>query len=446
MQKFLNIYKAFNVGTAFYYMTGAAIFCMASSYLYAPALHLGFVLLSLSIAGVAYESYLLFSEKDPISVKRTMAKTLSLSDENIIHLDFINQSSFDWTIKVIEELPFQIQQRDFSLHIELKAKEKLNLKYTIQPNIRGSYEFGKTHLLVDAPWNLVRRIITIENDCQVAVYPSYLQMKKYGLMAFSSLATEGIKKIRRIGTNAEFEHIRSYVQGDDIRTINWKATSRRNELMVNQYEDEKAQQIYFAIDTSRSMMMPFNKLSLLDYAINTSLSLANIALKKYDKIGLVTFNKAIQSTLKASNKSGQLKIFNEHLYRLEQSKGEANFDLLLRTSRNLIKGRSLIFLYSNFESSYALERALPMLQRLNKNHLLVVVFFRNTEVEKATNEDPQTISQVFEHTIARDYLLEKELMLSTLRKLGIQSFLTTPEQLSVDSINKYLELKARGLL
>jgi uncharacterized protein (DUF58 family) len=108
----------------------------------------------------------------------------------------------------------------------------------------------------------------------------------------------GIKKIRRLGHNNEFEQIKNYVQGDDIRTVNWKATSRRNELMVNQYQDERAQHIYSVIDKSRSMRMPFNDLTLLDYSINSTLAFSNICLRKGDKVGLMTYSDKLEQKLR----------------------------------------------------------------------------------------------------------------------------------------------------
>ena len=123
--------------------------------------------------------------------------------------------------------------------------------------------------------HLVQRKVVIECNQVVAAYPSIIQMKKYELKVFAKTAVTGIKKIRRLGHNNEFEQIKNYVQGDDIRTVNWKATARKNELMINQYQDEREQQVYAIIDKSRSMRMPFNDLTLLDYAINSTLAFSN---------------------------------------------------------------------------------------------------------------------------------------------------------------------------
>jgi uncharacterized protein (DUF58 family) len=263
---------------------------------------------------------------------------------------------------------------------------------------------------------------------------------------FAKTAATGIKKIRRLGHNNEFEQIKNYVQGDDIRSVNWKATSRRNELMVNQYQDEREQQVYSVIDKSRSMRMPFNELTLLDYAINSTLAFSNICIRKGDKVGLITFSDKLGAKLAADRSKGQLSKIMEILYRQKTRFLESNYELLYHGIRNHIKGRSLIMLYTNIESEYALKRILPMLRRVNQKHVLVVIFFENTEVEKATHMEPEHVRDIYLKTFAEKYLMDKKKVALELRKNGIQTVLTTPENLTVDTINKYLELKARGVI
>ena len=128
-------------------------------------------------------------------------------------------------------------------------------------------------------------------------------MKRFELKSFHKLSDKkGIKKMRRIGHSYEFEQIKNYVRGDDYRSINWKATSRRAQLMVNQFQDERAQQVYSMIDKSHAMKMPFNELSLMDYAINTSLVIPNVALQKHDRAGLLTFSDKIGSVHQSRTK------------------------------------------------------------------------------------------------------------------------------------------------
>jgi uncharacterized protein (DUF58 family) len=256
----------------------------------------------------------------------------------------------------------------------------------------------------------------------------------------------GIKKFRRLGQSYEFEQIRNYVMGDDYRSINWKATSRKAEIMVNQFEEEKAQQVYSLIDCSRSMHMPFNGLSLLDYSVNTALVISNIALNKQDKTGLLTFSDKIDTVIRADKGKGHLRKILEGLYKLQERPLEANYELLYLAVRNSIRGRSLLFLYTNFESYFALERALPIIRRINKIHLLVVVFFENSEVADYSASESKNVEEIYLHTIAQKSVSEKRQIISELRQYGIQAILTRPEDLSINTVNKYLELKSRGMI
>ena len=164
------------------------------------------------------------------------------------------------------------------------------ISYFLRPVKRGEYSFGAVNVFASSPIGLVSRRYQFSQNKMVPVYPSYIQMRKYELLAISNRLTDtGIKKIRRVGQHTEFERIREYVPGDDYRTINWKASARKSHLMVNNYQDERSQQVYALIDKGRAMQMPFNGMSLLDYAINASLVISNIAIKKSDKAVLITF-------------------------------------------------------------------------------------------------------------------------------------------------------------
>jgi len=255
-----------------------------------------------------------------------------------------------------------------------------------------------------------------------------------------------MKKIRRIGNTMAFEQIKEYVVGDDIRNVNWKATAKNAQLMVNQYQDEKMQPIYSIIDTSRVMKMPFNGLKLLDYAINSSLAFSNIALKKGDKAGLIEFSNKVKKYLPAENKKIHLNTILESLYNINTNFLDADFGALQSLVKRSINHRSLLLLYTNFEHISSLYRQLPYLQAIAKKHVLVVIFFENTELTKITTVNATSIAEIYDQTIAKQFQFDKKVMVNELQKRGIQTILTAPEDLTVNTINKYIEIKARGLL
>jgi uncharacterized protein (DUF58 family) len=300
---------------------------------------------------------------------------------------------------------------------------------------------------VHSSLGLASRRYVFSDDAIVPTYPSFIQLRKYDLLAFSSRLTEyGIKRIRRIGHTMEFEQIKEYVQGDDIRTINWKASSKRNQLMVNQFQDEKSQPVYQLIDTGRTMQMCFNGLSLLDYSINSTLALANIILKKQDKAGMLTFSKKVDNLLPAERRSGQMEKFMEKLYNIKTDFSESDFSRLYVDIKQTIKQRSVILLYTNFETIDGLRRQLLFLKNIAKNHFLIVIFFDNTELNKIISVSSKNIQEVYDKVIAEKFAFEKRLIVSELEKYGIQTILTQPEDLTINSINKYIELKAKGMI
>ncbi len=396
---------------------------------------------------VLIDGLLLYSRNFSITGKRKVPKVFSLGDENNVALELESTSGVPMQLTVIDELPEQFQERKFSLELFLPKGAKKIARYKLRPTTRGEYAFGHANVFAASQIGLLQRRFLVAEPEVVPVYPSIQQMKKFELKAMNKISHfQGIKKLRRLGHSYEFEQIKNYVKGDDYRSVNWKATGRRGDLMVNQYEDERAQQVYVVIDKSRTMKMPFEGLSLLDYAINTSLVIANIALQKHDKAGLITFSDKVGTVIRAERSPVHLRKIINALYNEKERHLEANYELLYYAARNIIKGRSLVLLYTNFESMYALERVLPILRKINRLHLLVVVFFDNTEIADFVEGEAADTEGIYIQTVARSFISEKRQIVGTLRKYGIQTILTRPEELSVNTVNKYLELKARGMI
>lgn len=432
----------------FFWMLGILILCYVLGFAAAPIFTLAKGLSILALALVFLDGYLLFGRPLRFDCERRLPKLFNLGDPNTVRLRIANRNPIRLRLRVIDEVPMQFQIRDFKQDIQLAPGAEKELRYELRPVQRGEYAFGETNLFVVSGLGLIeRRMRYHEEPMTIPVYPSVVQMKNMELQAFNRLTTQkGIKKIRRIGHSYEFEQIKSYVRGDDYRSINWKASSRRASLMVNQYEDERAQQVYCFIDKSRVMRMPFQGLSLMDYAINACLVISNIALQKYDRAGLITFSDKLGATIKADSKAIQLNKILNALYKEKERPLEANYELLYYAARKLITGRSLILLFTNFESTYALERALPVLRRINRMHLLVVVFFENTEIKDFSQREAQDLEGIYHQTIAQIFISEKQQMVQKLNQYGIQAIYTRPEDLSVNTVNKYLELKSRGLI
>ena len=407
----------------------------------------GHIILSIILLVLLFEFSWLSMSMNNINARRSVHNQLSLGDNQFIEYHINNDNNWNLSCSLIDELPKQLQSRNFDFVFPVGPKESVSKKFKIRPTVRGLYNFGKLHLyLTSRIFQFIELRKSFDSKEEVEVYPSILQMKKYELETFNQVATlTGIKRVRRVGQNDEFEHIRKYSPGDNIRSINWKATSRHNKILVNQFQDTRSQSVYCIIDKGRSMKMPFNEMSLLDYAINSTLVLSNIILKKYDRSGLVTFNDSLSTIIQADNRSGQLSKITKMLFNEVTGFKESNFKDLYFSIRRKISRRSILILFTNFEHTYDMRRALPFLRQLNKLHLLVVIFFTNTEILGAAEEKAETTKDIYAKTFAQKALIEKDLIVEELRAQGIQTILSTPEELSVNVINKYLEIKAKRM-
>ncbi|MCS6929252.1 MAG: DUF58 domain-containing protein [Saprospiraceae bacterium] len=431
----------------FFWLFGSIAVAFALSYAFEGLFRWAQLAFVLALALTGVDALVLYGRHQYLTCRRQMASVFSLGDPNPVAIEVENRSNFRLKIAAVDELPVQLQARDFSLSAVIPPGEGLKLCYQVRPLTRGAYAFGDIHLFASSAVGLLERRFTFESSCEVAVYPSVFQMRRYELTALRGTAADkGIKRVRRLGHGYEFEQIKNYVEGDDYRSINWKASGRRGTLMVNQYEDERSQQLFCILDKSRTMNMPFGGMSLLDYAINTALIISNIALKKQDRVGLLSFSDVLGSAIPAERGIRQLRVLLKALYREQERSSEANYELLYQAVRRLIPRRALLLLFTNFESRYALERALPVLRNLNRMHLLVVTFFENAEVRTIAETLPTDMLGLFRQSVARQFLEEKEEIKNSLAQHGIQVVLTKPEALSVNTINKYLELKARGLI
>ena len=441
-------FKSLYLSNRFFMFFSVPVVLMAVSFAVPWLYPVSRVILAILACCLMVDYYILFRREHIVFCVRHVPKTLSLADENTIKLVLTNTADFKITYKLIDELPVQLQIRDFFLNGQILPGRTTTLHYAVTPKTRGAYLFRNMNIFVQSALGLVIRRIIIPKQQEVPVFPSVIQMKKFELHAITRLSHfYGIKKIRKIGHSYEFDHIKNYVIGDDTRSINWKASSRQGKVMVNHYEDERSQQIYSVIDKSRVMKMPFNGLSLLDFAINTSLVISNVAIQKHDKAGLITFSDSIDTVIKADNNPRHMQTIIQALYRQSEHHLESNYELFYKISKKAIRNRGLLFLFTNFESVYAMQRALPILRRLNAYHLLVVIFFENTELIKfAESDEAKTIPDIYSQTMARKFIEEKNYISGELAGYGIQIIKTKPENLSLNVVNKYLELKSRGLI
>jgi uncharacterized protein (DUF58 family) len=431
-----------------FYMAGLAVAALfVAGYVLPVAFTAGKALLVCVALLPAVDACLLWRRRKGAGAERHCAPRFSNGDFNDVRLVVESAYPFPVSIDVIDEIPVIFQRRDILFKLRMKPGGREEICYRLRPVERGEYGFGRVLLYVTTALGMACRRIKCASAVDIAVYPSYVLLHRYELMALHNNLTEpGIKKMRRIGHNTDFEYIKEYTAGDDYRTVNWKASARRHFPMVNVYRDERAQQVYCIIDKGRIMQNAFRGMTLLDYAINASLVLSFIALRRDDKAGLATFAETFETFIPAGKQTGQMQLILDSLYRQQATFGESDYSSLYVHLRKHVGKRSLLIIYTNFDTAVGMERQVEYLRQLARRHVVLAVFFEDTEMQALADRKPSSMEDYYRQVIAGKFIFEKQQMIVKLRQHGVYSLLTAPDQLSVNVINKYLEMKARGLI
>ncbi len=426
----------------FYLLLLAVAVVTGLGYACAPLFTMGRLLALLLLVATVADAALLWYRR-AVTAARRLSTRFSNGDDNPVTIQVESTYPFPVRIEVIDELPFQFQRRDFRWQCSGVAAAPVSFTYTLRPTRRGIYAFGHVLVFASTRLGLVERRYRCASPCDVSVYPSFQRLHQYELMAVSqNLQQPGIKRIRRIGRNTEFEHIRDYLRGDDYRTVNWRATARTGRPMVNVYQDERSQQVFCVVDKGRVMQQAFERMTLLDYAINASLALSYVAMRKEDRAGLITFNDNLETFVAADRRPGHINKLMETLCAEQTNFEETDFSALSVGIGRHVSKHSLLILFTNFMGLVSLQRQLPFLLQIARRHRLLVVFFDDVELQQFVASPATTAEERCQHEVAGKFMAEKQLVAATLRQYGILSLLTTPQALSVDVINKYLAVRS----
>lgn len=382
-----------------------------------------------------------------LTLRREVDEKLSLGADNPVRLEVRSLSGLAGRLYLKDDPPpeFHTSERLFSLH--LRPYETATLSYTTRPAARGSYPFGDLHVRGRSLLGLSYWQQTYPAGQAVAVYPNLLEVERYDYLARSDrLQQAGFRALRRPGEGREFESLRDYVPDDEYRAIDWKATARHHRPISRQYEVERSQTLILMLDAGRMMTAQVGEMAKLDHALNAALMLAYVATQKDDAVGLITFADTVRSFVPPAKGRAQVGRITEALFDLQPALVEPNyaeaFGLLFSRARK----RALVVCFTDLVDVDASGRLLANLAALSPRHLPLLITLRDSDVEAAAHRAPGQRFDVYRQAMARQVLADREVALATLRRQGVLVLDSLPEKLTVESVNRYLALKARGRL
>lgn len=385
-------------------------------------------------------------KKASIHIKRrTPARFLS-GRSATIHLSIENHSSLPVLIHLHDEVPDRFELDKEFAPIQIGAHQTITVSYEIRPSQRGMQSFGKCVARLAAPGAWIWREFQWDIEETVKVYPDFKLIPEERLTAKMLIKDWHVKRPRKKrGEGHEFENLRPYVTGDDTRHVDWKASARRQKLIVRQLQVERGQQIAIMLDCGRLMSESISGSTRLDHSMNAALMLGQVASKRGDNMSLVCFSNQIHAYMPSSKGRGVLHRMMETLYHVEASPVESDYWQVTAEAMHLLKRRSLIVFFTDVLDLSGSVGLANNLARAASRHLVLCVVMSEPGILKAARQMPNTQHEVYEKAAASQLLIKRHLALEKMRSKGILVLETTPEALTVNLIRRYIEIRMSNL-
>ncbi len=406
------------------------------------------VLYDIALVAVAAVDYFISEKRDQFRIERLVEDRFAMGAENEVAIKIANRTGRKVTFILKDEYPPQMELRDpREVQLTITPGRTRSWRYQLLPTARGSYEFGSTILRFRTRLGLLWKQFEYPTSRSVKVYPDIREARKHDLYAHRNRRPEpGLRRMRVRGQGREFESLREFVIGDEIRHISWAATARRGKLITRQYTIERSQNIVVLLDTGRLMTARIGKLTKLDHAINATLSIAYVAAAGGDNVGLVAFSRRVMSYLPPRRGQDQINRMMEALYALEPQMIEPSYARAFNFFSANYQRRSLVVILTDLVDRDASAELLAHTSKLIPRHLPLIITIGDTDLRELVRTRPSTAADVYRQGTAEEILRQREEALARIRHAGGLALDVPAGRLSLELVNKYLEVKERGLL
>jgi uncharacterized protein (DUF58 family) len=383
-----------------------------------------------------------------VRITREFGGRFAVGAETEARIRIENSTTRPVPVIIKDEYPPQMNLsglREAKIHVE--AQRTATLTYNLTPPRRGRFEFGQIAVRFLSRLGLVWREARVGESQFVKVYPNMRRAREVELKALGarSLVASHRKSSWR-GEGREFESLRDYVRGDEMRHISWTATARRGRITTRQYQIERDQNILIALDAGRLMTARIENETKLDSAVHAALALMSAAARAGDNAGLVVFGRRIKAYLPPNRGREQMDAALEALYPIEPEMIEPSYSRAFEFIAANSKRRSLIVLLTDLVDEEGSRELLTSLRLLRPRHLPLVVTIADRDLKAVVRDAPLTVGDLFTQSVAEEIIHQREAALRLVESQGGLALDVTAAALAPALLEKYLQVKERGLL
>lgn len=346
-----------------------------------------------------------------------------------------------------DDVPPSLRRVPPTLDLQCDRWGEARGSYQIEPRKRGDVRLGPMFLRGQSRWRMAECWLRAELSQTVRIYPNLGEAKRHMLYLLRSRQIELERRLtRRRGLGREFESLRDYRDGDEMRDICWTATARRSKLITRQYQVERSQAVCLVVDAGRLLRARVKKLEKLDFSVNAALTLANVAIYSGDRVALLAYGRRVQQQLPPGKGSPHMRTLVEQLSLVHSEVAEADHARAARVLLSMQKRRSLVVWITDLAETAMTPEVIQAALQVAQRHLLLFISFSEPQIMELLARAPETPLNMYRVMAAQEMSQRRELLLRRLREQGAFALELAPNQVSTAVVNQYLEIKDRGLL
>jgi uncharacterized protein (DUF58 family) len=377
-------------------------------------------------------------------VERSLPHSLAIGAAGEIRLRLDNRGQAGRTIQLHDRHPATFEVSALPAQVELPPNQEAELVYPVRPAERGDAHFDGLDLRLLGPLGLLWRQKRLELKGEVKVFPDFHRVARYAVLALGRSAGMAGVHVRRRGEGTEFHQLREHREGDSLRQIDWKAVSRRRQLVSREYREERDQQVVFLLDCGRRMRSRDAERSHFDHALDAMLLLSHIALRQGDSVGFITFS-GQDRWLPPRKGQGAITAILDQTYDLQPTTSPSDYAEAAERLITRQKRRALVVILTNLRDDDASE--LPVaLGPLRARHRVLLCSLREeilrTELARPVSDFPDALT----HAALRAHLEERKRAHEQVRALGVRPIDAEPADLPAALVEAYMELKRAGAI
>ncbi|HUC54661.1 MAG TPA: DUF58 domain-containing protein [Candidatus Cybelea sp.] len=390
---------------------------------------------------------------EQLEVRRGWEKRPCLGASGSVVLEIRNGGKLSIRARLVDETPTSLRSQPPELSFVVKAGDSAEARYSVMPAERGDMRLGRTFIRYQSPLGLAERWAVAETQQTIRVLPNLEQARRQTLYLIRSRQVELEKRRRRQrGIGREFDSLREYREGDELRDISWTATARRHHLITRVFQMERSQNVWLVLDAGRLLRAQVResgdarRFSKLDYAVNAALSLAQVALYCGDRVGLLAYGRRIQQNLQAGRGGHHLRAMIESLAQVRAEAFESDHGRAVRALLHAQKRRSLVVWITDFAETATIPEVIEYAMHLTPRHLVVFAAMGQPDLQTLAATIPAATADIYRHGAALEISERRDVLLRGLRQRGVLALELLPGLLASSLVTQYLDIKERSIL